>query len=45
MYTLYILIDIIILEYVSHTNFAKLDQTHLNYVHTPTKETLHMEDG
>lgn len=44
-YILYILIDIFILEYVSHPDLSQLDWTHLNYVHPSTKATLHMEDG
>lgn len=35
MYTLYILIDIIILGYVSHSNFAQLDQTHSHKRNSP----------
>ena len=41
--TLYILTDIFTLGYVSHPDFSQLDRTHLGYVHTPTKETLHMQ--
>ena len=28
----------------SHPDFSHLDQTHLNYAHTPTKEMLHTEN-
>ena len=44
LWTLYILINVFILEYVSHPDFSQLDQTHLNYAHTPTKEILHTEN-
>lgn len=40
--TLYILTDIFTLGYVSHPDFT-IRRTHLGYVHTPTKETLHVE--